>query len=82
MVIRLEKHQIGFYEFNAYNRKGIDEQLNIPMKELCAKLLDMPNEAASIARDLRLFLRMNNLFSVNARPRIALKKKSHLLPNT
>lgn len=41
------------YEFNAYNRKGIDEHLGIPMKELCAKLLDILNEAASIARDLR-----------------------------
>ena len=29
------------YEFNAYNRKGIDEHLDIPMKELCARLLDM-----------------------------------------
>ncbi len=41
------------YEFNAYNRKGIDENLDIPMKELYAKLLNILNEAASIARDLR-----------------------------
>lgn len=41
------------YEFNAYNRKGIDELLNIPMKDLCAKLLEILDEAASIARDLR-----------------------------
>ena len=41
------------YEFNAYNRKGINEHLNIAMKDLCAKLLDILNEAASIARSLR-----------------------------
>ena len=41
------------YKFNAYNRKGIDEHLDIPMKELCAKLLDILDEAASIARNLR-----------------------------
>lgn len=41
------------YEFNAFNRKGIDEHLDIPMKELCAKLLGILNEAAIIARDLQ-----------------------------
>ncbi len=41
------------YKFNAYNRKGIDEHLNIPMKELCAKLLDILDEAARLARDLK-----------------------------
>ena len=41
------------YELNAYNRKGIDDHLDIPMKELCAKFLDILDEAASIARDLR-----------------------------
>ncbi len=41
------------YEFNAFNRKGIDKHLDLPMKELCAKLLDILNEAASIARELR-----------------------------
>jgi hypothetical protein len=41
------------YEFNAYNRKGIDDHLNIPMKELCAKLLEILDEAARIARNLQ-----------------------------
>jgi len=41
------------YAFNAYNRKGIDDHLDISMKELCAELLDILNSAASIARDLR-----------------------------
>lgn len=41
------------YEFNAFNRKGIDEHLDIPMKELCAKLLDILDEAARIARNLQ-----------------------------
>ncbi len=41
------------YEFNAFNRKGIDKNLDIPMKELCAKFLDIHNEAASIARTLQ-----------------------------
>ena len=41
------------YEFNAYNRKGIDDLLDIPMKELCAKLLAILDEAARITRDLR-----------------------------
>ena len=41
------------YKFNAFNRKGIDDHLDIPMKELCAKVLDILDEAAHIARDLR-----------------------------
>jgi hypothetical protein len=41
------------YQFNAYNRKGIDERLDLPMKELFAKFLDIHNEAASIARGLQ-----------------------------
>jgi hypothetical protein len=41
------------YKLNAYNRKGIDDHLDIPMKELCAKFLDIHHEAARIARDLR-----------------------------
>jgi len=41
------------YELNAFNRKGIDEHLNIPMKALCAELLDILDEAASIARTLQ-----------------------------
>jgi hypothetical protein len=40
-------------EFNAYNRKGIKEHLDTPMQEVCAKLLRLLDEAASIARDLR-----------------------------
>jgi len=41
------------YQLNAYNRKGIDDHLAIPMKELYAKFLDIHDEAARIARDLR-----------------------------
>ena len=41
------------YKFNAYNRTGIDEHLDIPLKELCAQLLDILAEAASIARNLQ-----------------------------
>ena len=41
------------YAFNAYNRKGIDTHRDIPMRELCAELLDILDSAASIARDLR-----------------------------
>ena len=41
------------YEFNAYNRTGIAQHLNIRMKELCANLLDILGEAASIARTLQ-----------------------------
>jgi hypothetical protein len=41
------------YKLNAYNRKGIDDLLGIPMKELCARFLDIHNEAARIAHDLR-----------------------------
>jgi hypothetical protein len=41
------------YELNAYNRTGIDENLDIPMEELCTKLLDILDEAARIARDLQ-----------------------------
>ncbi|HLO30210.1 MAG TPA: SCP2 sterol-binding domain-containing protein [Anaerolineales bacterium] len=41
------------YKLNAYNRKGIDNLLDIPMKELCARFLDIHNEAARIAHDLR-----------------------------
>src|SRR5512141_2451432 len=40
------------YKFNAWNRKGIDEHLDIPMKDLCAQALNILNEAALIARDL------------------------------
>jgi hypothetical protein len=41
------------YKFNAYNRTGIDDRLAIPMKELCAKLLGIFDETASIARNLQ-----------------------------
>jgi hypothetical protein len=40
------------YAFNAWNRKGIDRNLDIPLKALCAKLLDILDQAASIARNL------------------------------
>ena len=40
------------YKFNAWNRKGIDEHLDIPMKDLCAQALNILDEAALIARDL------------------------------
>lgn len=41
------------YKFNAYNRKGIDDHLDIPMQELCAELLDILDQSASIARNLQ-----------------------------
>ena len=41
------------YEFNAFNRKGIDEHLAIPKEALCARLLEILDEAARIARSLR-----------------------------
>src|SRR4030095_4663870 len=41
------------YVFNAYNRKGIDEHLGLPMKALGAELLGILDEAAVIARNLR-----------------------------
>ncbi len=40
------------YEFNAYNHKGINDHLAIPMNELCADLLDILSSAACIARDM------------------------------
>jgi hypothetical protein len=41
------------YNFNAWNRKGIDDHLQIPLKDLCAKAVDILDEAARIARALR-----------------------------
>ncbi len=41
------------YEFNAYNRKGIDEHLGLPMQALCTEVLDILSEAASIADSLQ-----------------------------
>jgi hypothetical protein len=42
------------YQLIAYNRKGIDDHLHLPMEELCAEFLDIHRQAACIARDLRL----------------------------
>src|SRR5512139_247683 len=41
------------YQLNAYNRSGIDDLLHMPRKELFARFLDIHDEAARIARDLR-----------------------------
>ena len=41
------------YKFNAWNRKGIDDHLHIPLKELCVAALRILDEAALIARALR-----------------------------
>ena len=41
------------YMLNTYNRKRIDDHLDIPMKELCAKLLDILDDAANLARNLQ-----------------------------
>ena len=41
------------YEFNAFNRKGIDEHLDLPKNELSAEFLDILDEAANIARNLQ-----------------------------
>jgi hypothetical protein len=41
------------YKFNAFNRKGIDDHLDMSMKELVAECLGILDEAAHIARDLR-----------------------------
>jgi hypothetical protein len=41
------------YEFNAYNRRGIDEHLDLPLKALCAEVVDILSEAESIARTLQ-----------------------------
>ena len=40
------------YAFNAWNRKGIDRNLDIPLKALCNKLLAILSEVESIARNL------------------------------
>jgi hypothetical protein len=44
---------IDRYHFVAWNRHGIDEHLPIPMKELCAEFLNILEETACIARNLR-----------------------------
>ena len=41
------------YHFNAYNRHGIDQHLPLPMKELCTEFLNILEETACIARNLR-----------------------------
>jgi hypothetical protein len=41
------------YVFNDYNRRGIDEHLNLPMKAVCAELLGILDEAGAIARTLQ-----------------------------
>jgi hypothetical protein len=40
------------YKFKAYNRRGIDDHWELPMEEVCANLLDILSEAASVARNL------------------------------
>jgi Mycothiol maleylpyruvate isomerase N-terminal domain/SCP-2 sterol transfer family len=40
------------YEFNAFNRRGIDERLALPKKDLCTRLLEILDKAARTARDL------------------------------
>ncbi len=41
------------YHFNSYNRHGIDDHLPLPMKELCTEFLNILEETACIARNLR-----------------------------
>lgn len=41
------------YKFNGYNRQGIADHLDVPMKELCAQLLNILDEAAFIACNLQ-----------------------------
>lgn len=40
------------YEFTTWNRKGIKRYQDLPMKEVCEKLLDILKDAADIARAL------------------------------
>jgi hypothetical protein len=40
------------YQFNAYNRHGINEHLPRPMKELCGEFLNILEETTYIARNL------------------------------
>jgi hypothetical protein len=41
------------YQFNAYNRHGIDKHLALPMKTLCREFLNILEETAFIARTLQ-----------------------------
>jgi hypothetical protein len=38
--------------YSSRNRRGIDEHLDVPVRALCAELLDILSQAASIARNL------------------------------
>jgi hypothetical protein len=40
------------YQFNAWNRAGINRYLSLPRKTLCAKVVDILDQVASIARSL------------------------------
>jgi hypothetical protein len=39
-------------QFNAYNRRGIEDHLSLPMGELCAEFLGILGQAANISRNL------------------------------
>jgi hypothetical protein len=41
------------YHFTAYNLRGIDEHLPLPMKDLCAEWLDILDQTANIACNLQ-----------------------------
>ena len=41
------------YQFVAYNRRGINEHLAMPMKELCAEFLNILDQTAFIARTMQ-----------------------------
>lgn len=41
------------YQFNTYNRHGIDQHLALPTKELCTEFLNILEETACIARNLQ-----------------------------
>jgi hypothetical protein len=43
---------IDRYHFNAFNRRGIDKHLSLPMTELCAEFLGILEQTACIARGL------------------------------
>lgn len=41
------------YHFTAYNRQGIDQHLELPMKELCREFLNILDQTAYIARTMQ-----------------------------
>lgn len=41
------------YKFNEYKRRGIDEHLPLPTEDLCAKLLNILDQAAAVSRTLQ-----------------------------